>query len=629
MPEQLWTQFNGRKFAAERAKSDWNGNPITAPNDSTITIKVADASTGPTAGTFTTNQASAGTVTIPVAVSAPSGGSATPGVMSAADKEKLDGISTGATKVEDGEHNGYISIDGVETNVYTHATDGANTSAGDTTAQTPGFGGTFKALSATVDQLGHTTALAEHTVTIPNATATASTGGTGGTDGLMSAADKEKLDNLVTVNDGTLSITVGSAAAQTFTANQAGNTTISIPNAASASGSTAATGGLMTDTDKANLDNATAVIPSTATAQNKLVDQAALESAIADFGGYKKANGTGTDMHPDVANPDTRFIYLVKDNSAAPGADLYKEWICTNTTGPVWELVGDTSMDMSGYVELPSTHTDTHIVVFGPNNDIVDSGKTVSELENVVTTVSVGSGSTISPTSGTTNINIPNATTSADGAMSSSDKAKLDGITDYLVSASVSNDTLTITPKNGSAITFTGDENVIESISVNGTAVTPDANKNVALTVPTAAASTDTPQMDGTAAVGSSDAYARADHVHPSDTTKADKVDNATDGNLAGLDANGNLTDSGFAPDDFLAGVQLEGAQSALTPSSSGVVTIPNAVATTGQNPTNGLMTPAQVTELDQIAAWTWSYAPFTDQGEGTEATAAFPFTVS
>lgn len=37
--------------------------------------------------------------------------------------------------------------------------------------------------------------------------------------------------------------------------------------------------------------------------------------------------------------------------------------------------------------------------------------------------------------------------------------------------------------------------------------------------IPTASSST--PIMDGTAAVGTSTAYARADHVHPSDTTKA------------------------------------------------------------------------------------------------------------
>lgn len=38
------------------------------------------------------------------------------------------------------------------------------------------------------------------------------------------------------------------------------------------------------------------------------------------------------------------------------------------------------------------------------------------------------------------------------------------------------------------------------------------------------AASATTPKMDGTAAVGSETAFARGDHVHPSDTTKVDKV---------------------------------------------------------------------------------------------------------
>lgn len=63
-----------------------------------------------------------------------------------------------------------------------HATKGpsssGNTSKGDTTAQTPGFGGTFKALSATVDKYGHVTALAEHNVTVP-ALPTASTSAAG------------------------------------------------------------------------------------------------------------------------------------------------------------------------------------------------------------------------------------------------------------------------------------------------------------------------------------------------------------------------------------------------------------------------------------------------------------------
>ena len=61
---------------------------------------------------------------------------------------------------------------------------------GDTSNQTPGFGSTFKVTSETVDAYGRTTALAEHTVKIPNAAASTSAAG------LMSAEDKTKLDGI-------------------------------------------------------------------------------------------------------------------------------------------------------------------------------------------------------------------------------------------------------------------------------------------------------------------------------------------------------------------------------------------------------------------------------------------------
>lgn len=53
--------------------------------------------------------------------------------------------------------------------------------------------------------------------------------------------------------------------------------------------------------------------------------------------------------------------------------------------------------------------------------------------------------------------------------------------------------------------------------TVNGTA--PDANGNVAVAVPTG--SNTSPKMDGTATVGTETAFARGDHIHPKDTSKA------------------------------------------------------------------------------------------------------------
>lgn len=97
--------------------------------------------------------------------------------------------------------------------------------------------------------------------------------------------------------------------------------------------------------------------------------------------------------------------------------------------------------------------------------------------------------------------------------------------------------------------------------------------------------------------------------------SKADKVASATNGNFAGLAADGNLTDSGKKASDFataaqgtkadsaVQGVKLAGASSALTPDSSKVVTIPNAVATGTTGATNGLMTAADKQKLNGIAS--------------------------
>ena len=67
-----------------------------------------------------------------------------------------------------------------------------------------------------------------------------------------------------------------------------------------------------------------------------------------------------------------------------------------------------------------------------------------------------------------------------------------------------------------------------------------------------AAASTTTPKMDGTAAVGAELAFARGDHIHPSDTKKVDKVDGkglstedyttAEKNKLAGIEAGANVS---------------------------------------------------------------------------------------
>lgn len=72
---------------------------------------------------------------------------------------------------------------------------------------------------------------------------------------------------------------------------------------------------------------------------------------------------------------------------------------------------------------------------------------------------------------------------------------------------------------------------VPQTRKVNGKALSSDITLSASdvsalpssTTIPTA--TTTTPKMDGTAAVGSETKWARGDHVHPSDTSKVDKVD--------------------------------------------------------------------------------------------------------
>lgn len=111
------------------------------------------------------------------------------------------------------------------------------------------------------------------------------------------------------------------------------------------------------------------------------------------------------------------------------------------------------------------------------------------------------------------------ATSSANGLMSSSDFNKLAGIT-----AGAEPNVIEVVKKNGTALTITN-KAVDITVPTATSDLTNDSGFITTSDIPEgAAASTTTPKMDGTAAVGTELAFARGDHVHPSDTTKVDKV---------------------------------------------------------------------------------------------------------
>lgn len=65
--------------------------------------------------------------------------------------------------------------------------------------------------------------------------------------------------------------------------------------------------------------------------------------------GFITASPAGADSHPDVGDPFTQMIYLVKDTSVT-GSDKYNEWIYSSAgSTTAWEKIGDTSIDLTPY----------------------------------------------------------------------------------------------------------------------------------------------------------------------------------------------------------------------------------------------------------------------------------------
>ena len=196
------------------------------------------------------------------------------GLMSAEDKQKLDGIEEGATAnigtITGVSTTAPLSGSGVSGNVtISHGASGVDAGDyGDTTDQTPEFGETFKVLSGSVNATGHLTNFKEHNVTIPDAEATTAS------SGLMSAEDKAKLVGIASgaeVNQNAFSnVAVGTktlvADSKTDTLNFAAGTNVTI-TADEASDTltiaakdttygdaTASTSGLLSKEDKQKLD---------------------------------------------------------------------------------------------------------------------------------------------------------------------------------------------------------------------------------------------------------------------------------------------------------------------------------------------------------------------------------------
>lgn len=230
---------------------------------------------------------------------------------------------------------------------------------------------------------------------------------------------------------------------------------------------------------------------------------AALIGAIDQFH-YEIAASTSA-----VASPQSNVLYLIGPTGS--GADRYEEYVYTNT----WVKIGDTSIDLSGYVTTSAlntaladytTTTDLNTLL-ADKQDKIDSEHKLdySLIDNTPTVPSnladLSDVSNTSPTDGQALIWDNANSTWKPGAAGTPDAVKY-------VSQSLTSEQQAQARTNIGAGTssFSGAYN-----DLSGKPEIPSASDS-------------NPAMDGTAAAGSASTFSRSDHVHPSDTSKVDKV---------------------------------------------------------------------------------------------------------
>ena len=78
---------------------------------------------------------------------------------------------------------------------------------------------------------------------------------------------------------------------------------------------------------------------------SKYATKEELEESIQNFGGFQVVS-LNQQGYPDVAEPSIKIIYLTKEDGSSK-TDPYTEWICTDVLGPVWEIIGETTPELT------------------------------------------------------------------------------------------------------------------------------------------------------------------------------------------------------------------------------------------------------------------------------------------
>ena len=265
------------------------------------------------------------------------------------------------------------------------------------------------------------------------------------------------------------------------------------------------------------------------------------------FKGSLGTGGTITTL-PDVSSLNEGFTYKVITAGTYAG-QIAKIGDTFISDGTQWVLIpsGD---EPSGTVTSIKIKANTPINI-DTDEAITNSGeRTISHANSGATAGNYGDSAAQTPAYGAT-FKVPYVAVNATGHVTE--------ISEHTVKIPASDNTDTHRPIQMNGTEILGNDT---------TALNLKAGSNVTLT-----------NSSGTVTIASSD------------STKADKVSSATNGNFAGLDANGNLIDSGKKASDFKT-VQT----AVLDPTASGTST--TAITNITQD-TNGVIVPTKKTIVD------------------------------
>ena len=353
-----------------------------------------------------------------------------------------------------------------------------------------------------------------------------------------------------------------------------------------------------------------------------------IEQEITAHGSYEVVPLTsGANPVPDVAEPKTTVIYLTKESGSSK-TDPYTEWIyipAGQGTSASWEIIGETTIDLSGYKQVQTAVVDPTAHATDKAVEFID---TISQdTQGVITpTKKAIREATTSQTGIVQLAGSIGATVASENNKAATEKAVRDAINDLDVAAvtvGASKTLVSISEEDGKISTSAVDIQIAESqvtnlvddlaskqdnLSFEGTY---DASTNKVATESTVSDAiealdvsaisvgadktlTSISETDGKISatpVAIQIAESQVTNLTTDLAAKADKVASATSGNFAGLDSNGNLTDSGSKATDFATAAQGGKADSAiqsvsvngtaLTPDANNGVDVPVATGST------------------------------------------------